>query len=183
MEKWDYPEIDFNTVDKEYLKCCFEMAEKRLKSTLEVSALATTRAFQTLTAIVPAITLAVASILTKALDHKVHEVIVPAAIGIFFGMLAFIRLYRVIETRDMHQIGREPSALLKLEYYASKDYANDASYKLLLTLMMVDYQERIDFMDTQNEERVKDVQHALDYIKYAFMTIVLYAIFWAILAY
>ena len=143
--------------------------------------MATTRAFQTLTAIVPAITLAVASILSKGLEHR--EVIVPAGIGIFFGMLAFIRLYRVIETRDMHQIGREPSALLKVEYYANKDYANDASYKLLMVLLMVDYQERIDFMDTQNEQRVKDVQSALDYIKYAFFAIVLYAIFWAILAY
>lgn len=182
MTRWISEVEDFEKIDKEFVKHCFDSAEKRLRSALEVSDKATTRAFQTLTAIVPSLTIVLTTVISQALKHELKSnVLIPCAIALLLGTIAFVQLYKVIFPREMHQLGYEPKELLVKEYFDNENFKGEASFKLLLISHLEDYQEQIQFMDKQNAQRVQGVKDAYQCINIAFYLLIIYAIILVVL--
>ena len=165
IKPWSAPIDDFEKINKDSVKFIFETAEKRLKHLLEVSDRTTNRAYSFLTTCIPLVAFLLASLFKHYFGNEADNLpcfLLPllwGAVLICIGSTAL--LLQVVTPRDMHQIGREPKHIFTKELLLDERYQNENQYKLLLVAETEEFQSRIDFMQSQSNNRVGKVKLAL----------------------
>jgi hypothetical protein len=168
------PETDWNTLDKDTFRFYFDQAEKRLKSTLEVAEKATQRAYSLLIGLVPLMTVLVSTLSqyyfytpTKTVSTTTKTITITTSVlttspilviacwvALILSFSVLTIAFMVIFPRSAHQLGREPKALARPDYFENPEFKGIACYILNLVDELEDYQRRINFMEKQNEKRV-----------------------------
>ncbi len=170
-------EIDYQKLDKEYLKLCLDLAEKELKSAMDTSSNATNRGYQALLAIVPSMTLLMSTLLTQIQSGKLDKLTILICIAIGWNLFrAFRNLYEVVFPRNMYSIGAEPKTFFRTEHHVDDEGNKEASLKRLIAIQLEQYQIRVDFMHSQNGLRVHKVKEAFKNVSYSFFILLGYII-------
>lgn len=155
---WQAPFDLFNQLDKDSAKLLFDLAEKRLKNILETADKTTNRAYIVLTATIPLVAFLFSALFKHyfgATDtHLSGLLLVACWLTILVSLISNAFLLRVAFPRDMHQVGREPKMLFTNELLTDTYYQEDKQAKMLLIYETEDLQQRIDYMQTQSNNRV-----------------------------
>ena len=172
---WDSELDNVKDIDKDLIKFYFDQAEKSLKSTLELADKISVRAYALLAVVIPILTL-ILSYLSK--NYFGTELLSCQLLGLLWLVLiaviiSFGFLVYVVFPKDYYQLGREPKYIVKNEYYDNPEYPKEASYKLMLSYELENYQYRISYMDKMNNDRVKSIKIAFQVSMVAFIGFVL----------
>lgn len=176
------PELDYQKLDKDYLKLCLDLAEKELKSAVETASNATNRGYQALLAIVPSMTLLMSTLLTLMQTGKLDKLTLLICIAIGWNLFrAFKCLYEVVFPRDMYNIGGQPRTFFIQDHHVDTEKNQEASLKRLIAIQLEQYQIRVDFMHSQNAVRVHKVKDAFKKVSNSFFILLGYIIIQAII--
>lgn len=175
---WQVPPEAFHYLDKESAKFLFDAAEKRLKHLLENSDRTTNRAIGLASLLIPLL----AFLLTSLSNHYFAQppkslsclLLVFCWLSLWTCALVINMLVRAAFPRDKHQLGREPHLVLTQDLLENEFYQKEAQYLRLLVQEIEDLQNRIHYMQQQNNQRTALVTTCFRVLGgYAFISVLL----------
>lgn len=152
---WRHSLKNWENVDKDVYKFCFEQAEKRLKDVLDDSEKITSRTYALIGILIPVLSVCVGIVL-KSLVLKSGMgflgTISIISILILGGCLFF--LASIIKERDVWFSGTEPQDILLSHYVEVDTLENDEPVKYMYLSEMEQIQHKIESNKTVNEQRI-----------------------------
>ena len=154
---WNAPIADIRKLTDSSGKYILEQAEKRLRHLLELSERTTNRAIAILSGLIP-VNIYLITLIFNNYYSKTGSLSLPL-ITLCWISLAVIFVSIILSSyvafpRDMHQVGSEPKNIFTDELMKSDFYVNELQCLTIIVGEIEDLQNRIDFMQEQNNKRV-----------------------------
>jgi len=159
VQTWSAPDAAFADLDKDAAKFLFDSTEKRLKNLLETSDKTTGRAITSLTFLIPLIAFLLSALFKHYFGSTAQslseQLLIISWLSCLVCLIAVSYFVRASFPRLMHQMGREPKALLTEEFLQNQYYQGESQYRRLLIGEIEEFQCRISFMQDQSNRRVE----------------------------
>ena len=154
---WNAPINDIKKLTDTSGKYILEQAEKRLRHLLELSERTTNRAIAILSGLIP-VNIYLITLIFNNYYSKTGILSLPLitlcwiSLGVIF--VSIVLSSYVAFPRDMHQMGSEPKNIFTEEIIESNYYINELQSLTIIVSEIEDLQNRIEFMQKQNNKRV-----------------------------
>ena len=154
---WNAPIVDIRKLTESSGKYILDQAEKRLRHLLELSERTTNRAIAILSGLIP-VNIYLITLIFNNYYSKTGGLTLPLItlcwISLVVIFVSIILSSYVAFPRDMHQMGSEPKNIFINELIESDFYINELQCLTIIVSEIEDLQNRIEFMQKQNNNRV-----------------------------
>ena len=161
MCKWRYSGKDWKAINNNTLEFIFRQSENNLKETIVVSNQITSRAYQILSVSITLITVALGYIIKSSNNTiETDPYLIISWIALLCLGTAIYFLFRVIFPRDIILLGSQPKILMSQNQIEKYD-TEDVQLKFFILNECENYQHRIVFNSTINEQRIEHLKKVL----------------------
>jgi hypothetical protein len=152
---WRHKLNDWETINKDAYKFCFEQSEKRLKEILDDGEKITIRTYTLIGIIIPLLSVTL-GVFFKSIGGRKEfssiEIVCIASTLILGGCVFY--LSKLIRARKIWYSGTQPMDIVQSQYLEKKDWTDEEGLKYLYLSEMEMIQDKITNNKNENEKRI-----------------------------
>jgi hypothetical protein len=159
---WRHSLKNWELVNKDVYKFCFEQAEKRLKDVLDDGEKITNRAYTLIGILIPVLSVFVGVLLKNFSSKTVFDFVsILSLLGIVVLGICLFLLSRLIKVREVWFSGTEPQDIILSHYLEIDSLTEDESLKYMYLSEIESIQHKIDQNKLANEQRIRIFSNCL----------------------